>query len=121
MSKTKLSLYYLASYLTFGGLGFLILPQFVLTLFFATGTYSDMMVQIVGVLLLSLGIVIIQIIRHEVSALYPTTLIIRSVIIIAFTVLYLINRDPLMITLLIIVGLGFVLTLSSFFLDKRNG
>ena len=120
MNKTRLSLYYLATYLTVGGLGFILVPQTILTLFFSNGTYSDVMVRLNGVLLLSLGIFVIQLIRHQVSELYGTTLIIRTIILIALVGLYLMSGDPLMITLLVIVGLGFVFTLTGYLLDQKT-
>ena len=119
MSKTRLSLYYLATYLTVGGIGFMVVPQTMLTLFFSNGNYSNIMVRFNGVLLLSIGIFVIQLIRHRVSELYGTTLVIRTIILIALVVLYLFSRDPLMITLLVIVGLGFILTLTSYVLDHK--
>jgi uncharacterized protein YjeT (DUF2065 family) len=120
MNKTRLSLYYLATYLTVGGIGFILLPQTMLTLFFSNGTYSDIMVRFNGVLLLSIGIFVIQLIRHQVSELYGTTLIVRTIILVALVALYFISRDPLMISLLVIVGLGFVLTLTSYILDRKT-
>ncbi len=47
MSRTRLSLFYLATYLTIGGIGFLAVPQTMLVLFFSNGDYSNMM-QLVG-------------------------------------------------------------------------
>ena len=119
MSKTRLSLYYVATYLTVGGIGFMFLPQTMLTLFFSNGTYSDVILRFNGVLLLSIGILVIQIIRHQVSELYGATLIVRAIILITLVALYFISRDPLMIVLLGIVGLGFVLTLTSYILDHK--
>ena len=122
MRTTRLSLYYLATYLTIGGLGFLAAPQTILTLFFSNGQYRDVIVRLAGVLLLALGILVFQIIRHRVSALYPTTLIVRAIILLALIFLYFSSRDPLMITLLVIVGLGFLLTLGSYIADRaRSG
>jgi len=119
MNKTRLSLYYLATYLTFGGIGFMFLPQTMLSLLFSNGDYSDVIVRFNGVIMLSLGVLVIQIIRYQVSALYATTLIVRSIILITIVVLYLISRDPLFIALFFMVGLGFVLTLTSYILDHK--
>ena len=122
MHRTRLSLYYLASYLTFGGLGFLAAPQEMLSLFFCNGSYSDVMVRFVGALLLALGIVVIQVIRYHLSQLYFTTLLVRSIILSTMLALYFSSRDPLMITLSVIVGLGLALTLSGYIVDRaRSG
>ncbi len=119
MNKTRLSLYYLATYLSLGGIGFMLMPQTALTLLFSNGNYSDIIVRLNGVFLLSLGIFIIQLIRHRVNELYGTTLIVRTIILIALAALYFVYRDPLMISLLVIVGLGFVFTLASYILDHK--
>jgi uncharacterized protein YjeT (DUF2065 family) len=120
MSKTRISLYYLASYLLFGGLGFLIVPKVMLNLFMSNGNYSDVMVRLVGLMLLSLGIVIIQIIRLDLEQLYTTTLFIRSIIIVILLTFYFVYNDPLYLVLFIVVGLGFLFTLTSYFFDRRK-
>jgi hypothetical protein len=48
MEKTRLSLYYLASYLIGGDIDFLAVPQIILDPFFSNGTYDDAMVRLVG-------------------------------------------------------------------------
>jgi len=120
MSRTNLSLYYLAGYLMVGGLGFLFVPQMALELFLSNGNYADVMVRFVGLLLLSLGILISQVIRYDLVQLYPVTLVVRSIILIALVIFYSMTGDPLMLMLLGIVGLGFILTLTAFLLDRSN-
>lgn len=120
MKKTRLSLFYLAGYLSIGGIGFLFFPRVTLTLFFSNGNYSDVMVRIMGVFLLSIAIIVIQIIRHRAELLYPTTLVVRAFILSTFTMFYILYRDPMFVILLAIVGLGFLMTLISYVLDRRN-
>ncbi len=119
MQKTRLSLFYLAGYLIVGGVGFLAFPQTMLTMFLSNGNYSDVMVRMVGVLLLSLGILIVQLIRHRAAELYKTTLIVRTIILLALATFYFLYRDPLMIVLFVIVGIGYTLTLTSYLLDRK--
>jgi uncharacterized protein YjeT (DUF2065 family) len=120
MNKTRISLYYLAGYLLFGGIGFLLVPRTMLALFFSTGNYSDVMVRLVGLMLLALGIFIVQMIRYRIEKLYPTTLLVRSIIVIILLTFFFIYGDPLMLVLFAIVGLGMVLTGTSYLLDKKN-
>jgi uncharacterized protein YjeT (DUF2065 family) len=120
VKKTRGSLYYLASYLLFGGLGFLIVPQVMLNLFMSNGEYSHVMVRLVGLMLLSLGIIILQIIKYQIEQLYPTTLIVRSIILTFLLGFYFIYQDPLLLILFIIVGIGFVLTITSYLLDRKQ-
>ena len=120
MKKTHLSLYYLVGYLIPGGVALIIAPQWALKLLLSNGNYADVLPRLVGVLLLALGIVILQIVRIHVDVLYSTTLAVRSVILVCLFGLYLYSQDPLFLMLLGIVGLGFVLTGISYWLDRRG-
>lgn len=120
MKRTRFSLYYLASYLLTGGLGFLLMPKLMLKLFMSTGDYSDVMVRLVGLMLLSIGILIVQMIRYHIEKLYPSTLFVRSIIVVSLLIFYFIYHDPLMLVLFVIVGVGMVLTVISYLLDRKN-
>ena len=120
MKRTHLSLYYLATYLTGGGVAIVIAPQFFVKLLFSNGDYADVTLRFLGILLISLAIIIAQIIRRKVEVLYPTTLVVRIFICAGLTGLYISSHDPLFLTLLVIVGLGIVLTGTSYYLDKRK-
>jgi hypothetical protein len=121
MRKTRVSLFYLAGYLSFGGLGLLFFPGPSLRLFLSTGDYSVPMVRLVGVLLLSLAIIVVQVIRHRAEALYPTTLLVRFVILAVLVWLYFSTVDPLFLVLTGIVGLGVLLTGFSYLRERRRG
>ena len=120
MHKTRLSLFYLAGYLLIGGIGFLVIPRTVLKLFLSNGDYSDVMVRFVGLLLLALGIVVVQIIRLRAFQLYPTTLMVRTIILVGLLIFFVVYRDPMMMVLLGIVSIGFALTLTCLMLDRRS-
>lgn len=121
MQKTKLSFYYLAGYLVTGGLAFLFVPQLSLQLFMSDGSYQSVIIRMVGLLLLALGILIVQMIRYQLTRLYGTTLLVRSLILICLLWFYFASGDPMMLVLFGIVFVGFVLTAISFVLDKRTG
>jgi uncharacterized protein YjeT (DUF2065 family) len=120
MKKTRLSLFYLAGYLLIGGIGFLFSPKATLIIFLSNGNYSDFMLRIMGVFLLSLFIVVLQIIRRHVAELYLTTLVVRAWLLSAFTVFYIIYRDPMLLVLLAIVGLGVLMTVTSYIVDRKK-
>ena len=120
MKRTRFSLYFLASYLLTGGFGFLLMPKLMLKLFLSTGDYSDIMVRLVGLMLLSLGILIVQIIRYHIEKLYPSTLFVRSIIVVSLLIFYFKYHDPLMLVLFVIVGVGMVLTAISYLLDRKD-
>lgn len=119
MRRTRLSLYYLAAYLLGAGIALILAPSLALKLLFASGQYGDVLPRLLGVVLLALGIVIVQIIRHRLEVLYPTTLIARTLIVAVLIGLFIYSHDPLFISLLVVVGFGMVLTGSSFLLDRR--
>lgn len=119
MTKTRISLFYLASYLLIGGTGFFIFPRPMLRMFLSQGNYSDVMLQLIGLFMISLGIIIVQIIRHRIEQLCATTLLVRSIILISLPAFYFMYKDPLMLVLFGIVGLGFLLTVTSYLIDKK--
>ena len=120
MRRTRLSLYYLAAYLLGAGIALILAPSLALKLLFASGQYGDVLPRLLGVVLLALGIVIVQIIRHQLEVLYPTTLIVRTLIVAVLIGLFIYSHDPLFISLLVVVGFGMVLTGSSYLLDRRT-
>ncbi len=120
MNKTRLSLCYLFSYLILAGVGLIADPGVALKLFLSTGDYGDVMPRMLGVMLLSLGILVVQIVRHRVESLYPTTLVVRAIILVCLVALYFQSRDPLFLVLIGVVGLGFVMTGASYLADKRR-
>jgi uncharacterized protein YjeT (DUF2065 family) len=119
MRKTWLSLHYLAGYLSVGGLAFLLTPQTAAALFQSNGTYNDLMLRLVGLMMLGLAVFVIRIIVTRATEFYRTTLLVRAGFLAGLAVFYVLYEDPMLLVLLAIVGLGFVLTLSSYLLDGR--
>lgn len=120
MRWTRLSFFYLVSYLTFGGLGLLFAPAFALQLLGSTGTYPPVLVRFMGSLLLALGIIVAQIVRYRVESLYRTTLAVRVVLVATLVALYGTSHDPLFLVLTGIVGLGMLLTATGLLADRRT-
>jgi hypothetical protein len=120
MNKTRASLYYPGSYLVIIGFGLLFAPDGTLSILQSNGTYGDVFPRIAGMLMSGLGITIFGIIRARAAELYPATLFIRLYFLICIVVFYMMTRDPLFLVIFAIVALGFVLTLSSFILDRKK-
>jgi hypothetical protein len=121
MRRTNLSLIYVATYLLAAGIFLLVAPRLALQLLLSTGDYGEILPRLAGLLLVGLGILVVQIIRHRVSALYTTTLAVRAVFCAGFVILYALSRDPLFLVLLLVVGLGVLGTSVSYVLDRRQG
>lgn len=119
MRRTRLSLYYLATYLLFAGIALMLAPRFAMTLLLSNGDYGDVLPRLLGVVLFALGVLVAQIIRNHVEALYATTLAVRVVILVVLLGLYVYAGDPFFVVLLAIVGFGFLLTGTSYLLDRR--
>lgn len=64
MNRTRLSLYYLCSYLLVGGLVLLFYPKEGLALFMSNGVYGDVMPRVAGMLLAGLGMTVFAIISR---------------------------------------------------------
>ena len=120
MNKTRISLYYLGSYLVIIGFGLLFAPDGTLKVLQSNAAYGDVFPRIAGMLMSGLGMTVFGIIRSRVAELYPATLVIRLYFLICIVVFYMMTRDPLFLVIFAIVALGFVLTLSSFILDRRK-
>jgi hypothetical protein len=110
VNRTRLSLFYLASYLTVAGLALLLVPTFALQVLFSNGDYGDVIPRLAGMLLLGLAILVTQIIRHRIEALYPTTLVVRLFFLVVLAYLYLSSSDPFFLVVFGIVLLGVVFT-----------
>lgn len=119
--KTRLSLYYLATYLFVTGVGLLFAPQLSLKLLLSTGHYENTFVQFTGTFMIALSMVVAQIIRHRVEVLYPTTLFVRTFFIVVIVALFLETKDPLFLVVLAVVGVGVALTTTALLLDRRAG
>src|SRR5262245_20475959 len=118
MNRTRLSLFYLCSYLLIGGLVLLFSPNEGLKLLLSNGDYGDVFPRVPGMLLAGLGITVLGIILARSEALYPVTLFVRAFFLAGFAYFYWLTRDPLFLVLLAIVG--FVLTSASFLLDRSE-
>jgi len=119
MPKTRLSLFYLGSYLLIIGIGLLLAPHETLTILQSTGDYGDAFPRLSGMLMSGMGLSIFGMIRARSQDLYPATLFIRVYFIACILALYERTHDPLFLVLTTIVGLGFVLTLGSYVLDRK--
>jgi hypothetical protein len=118
VNRTRLSLYYLAGYLTFAGLALLLVPTFALKLLLSNGDYGEVFPRLAGMLLVGLAILVTQIIRHRVEVLYPTTLVVRLFFLVVFAYLYLSSSDPFFLVVFVIVAVGVILTGYSYLTER---
>jgi len=117
--RTNLSLYYLAGYLVPAGLLLLFVPEFATKLLLSNRTYDYAPFHLAGVLLLVIGILVVQIIRHRLEQLYTTTLVARALISATLLWLFLTTGDPFFAVVLVIVLIGVALTGASYYLDRQ--
>jgi hypothetical protein len=118
---SQLSLYYLVGSLYFGGVGLLASPGLALKLLLSTGDYGIVMPRMAGLLMLGLGTIVLQIIRHEIHSLYSTAIVVRALFCVAMVWFYALSGDRLFLVLLGIIGTGVILTASGYALDRRRG
>jgi len=120
MKRTNLSLYYLAGYLIPAGLLLLFVPEWATKLLLSDRTYDYAPFHLVGVLLLVIGILIVQIIRHRLEMLYPVTLVARALISATLAWLFVSTGDPFFAVILVVVLIGVAITGTSYYLDRRS-
>jgi thiol:disulfide interchange protein len=121
MNRTRISLFYLAGYLTVAGLALLLVPTFALQLLLSNGDYGEVFPRLAGMLLLGLAILITQIIRHRIEVLYPTTLLVRLFFLVVLGYLYLSSGDPFFLVVFGIVILGVIFTGYYYLGERRAG
>lgn len=119
MHRTLKSLYYPASYLLGTGTMMLLAPRLMLRLSFSTGDYGDVMPRMVGCTLVALGILVVQVIRHRLHALYPTLVGVRVFLCAGWVGLYLYSRDPFFLVVFGVVATGLVWTSLALLADRR--
>jgi len=119
MNRTRISLLYLSSYLTLIGLGLLFVPEKTLWLLQSQGEYGHIFPRVAGMLMSGMGASVFGIFRAGVPELYPATLVIRVYFLVCLAVFYGLSTDPLFLTLIVIVAIGFLWTLTSYLLDRR--
>ncbi len=120
MPKTRLSLYYLATYLLFGGFGFLLTPRLATKLLLSNADFDTMILRVLGMLMMGLGFLIVQVIRLRVSALYASTLIMLGVFRICLMAFFMMTYNPFFLINLVIVVIGIALTSWSLFADRKG-
>jgi uncharacterized protein YjeT (DUF2065 family) len=121
MRRTRMSFFYLMSYLALGGIALVVAPEQGVRLLGSNGTYPPAMLRFLGGFMIALAIVIIQIVRHRIEVLYPTTLMVRTVLLATVVWLFLDTRDPLFLTLTGIIALGMILTSLALITDRTAG
>jgi uncharacterized protein YjeT (DUF2065 family) len=120
MRRTHLSLYYLAGYLLPAGLLLVFVPTFATNLLLSNQTYDEPPLRLAGLVLLALGIIIVQIIRHSVEVLYTTTVVVRSVLSLGLLSLFVSTGNPFFAVVLVVVLIGVALTGGSYLVDRRE-
>ena len=119
MNRTRLSLFYLGSYLVAIGVALLLAPRATLMILQSNGDYGDVFPRLAGMLMSGLGLAIFSIIRARSQQQYPATLVVRVYFMICLVAFYVMTSDPFFLVLLAIVGLGFALTLGSYLADRK--
>jgi len=119
MNKTRLSLYYLVTYLFVGGACFLFAPQFSTDVLLSNAVYSDELIGAFGMFMVGLGIIVAQIIRLRLQVLYSTSLLVRVFFCICLIFFYVKSLNPMFMMLFGIVFLGVVLTAMTYYQELK--
>ena len=120
MNRTRLSLWYVVTYLCLTGLLFFFFPEQTLRLLLSNGDYGTVMPRVVGLFMFCLGIVVAQIVRNSTQQLYATTLGVRVIFLAGFLFVYLKSRDPMFLVILGVVGFGVLLTGFNYVRERRT-
>ncbi len=120
MPKTRISLYYLATYLLFGGFGFLLTPRLAMELLLSNADFDHMILRVLGMFMIGLGFLIVQVIRLRVSVLYASTLIMLGVFCICLMAFFMMTYNLFFLIMLVVVVVGVAFTGWSLFEDRKG-
>jgi hypothetical protein len=120
MNKTRLSLLHPGSCLCIIGFGLLFAPNQTLEIPQSSRGYKYVFPRIAGMLMSGLWITVFGIIRARVVELHAATLFIRIYFLACIAVFCSMNGDPLFLVMCGIVGLGFMLALTSCLHDRKS-
>jgi hypothetical protein len=120
MKRTWLSLFYETGYLLVAGVFLLAAPDTAFKLLFSNNSYGDVLPRLLGTVLLSIGVIFVQIVRMHIEKLYTTTIVVRVPLMAINLWLFIYSGNPLFLTLFVIVTLGVVLTVTGYVLDQRS-
>jgi hypothetical protein len=118
MIWTRVSLYYLASYLVIIGVALVLAPSTTLTILQSNGDYGDVFPRFGGMMMSGLGFSVFGIIAARSEQQYPTTLVVRTYFLVCLVAFYAMTSDPFFLVLVAIVVIGFVLTVGSYLIDR---
>ena len=118
--RTRLSLIYVIAYLTMSGIGFFLAPETTLRLFFSTGNYDDTFIRACGATLIVLSVFVFQVFRYRLEILYRTIIFVRIFLLANWLWLYSLTHDPVFLGFLTVVGLGVILSISAYALDRKR-
>ena len=102
----KITFTYLASYLIIGGIGFAFIPELTLKIFFSNGEYGDIMPRVAGMFMVALGGLIATMTINQDFRYYVYSVYIRTAMTAFILWLFYVSKDPLFITIIIIVLIG---------------
>ena len=121
MRLKRLTLIYPATILTFGGLGFALLPEFTLDLLQSNQDYGDVMPRLVGMFMVALGSLIGLFVARNDYAYYGYSIVARTGCFVFFFVLYSIDQDPLFLVFPAIVWVGLIASYFVYISEWRAG
>lgn len=107
MNARQLTITYLATYLSVGGIALAIAPEIALGLLQSNGDYGDIMPRMVGLFMVVLGLLFFVILRHQDWKYYPLAIYARIGIVVFLSILFTATNDPffLIINVIVLIGL----------------
>ena len=118
--NTRFSLFFVASYLLLTGLGLAFAPSTTLQLLGSAVDYGPIMPRWVGMFSIALAAVIMQVLRHRLTVLYPVGFFMPAAMLFGFAALYLKSGDKLFLAVMAVVAVGVATTGVSLWLDWRR-
>jgi len=120
MRWTRMSFIYLVGYLWLGGLGLLAAHEIAIGFLGSSAAYPPVILRLLGGILIALGVVVADIARRGIEVLYPTTLVVRTILLAIILWSYAASGDMMFLSFAAIVALGMVFTGVGLINDRRG-
>lgn len=119
MNIRKLTLTYVVTYLTVGGVGLLVFPRLARDLLLSDSDYEDVGFRLTGIMMLALAFLVWNIARFEDWKYYPASIYVRAAIVVVLTALFFDTEDPMFLVLDAIVLVGLIPSIYVHFFKER--
>jgi len=116
----RLTLWYLASYLLFGGVAFTFFPALALMLFLSNGDYDEVMPRLAGMFMIMLGGFVATMVTRRDYSYYRYSILARTFAVVFLLYLFFSAQDPMFALLTVVVLIGLLPSMYVAYSERKS-